>query len=43
MKTANASFENRHVHALFSLHTETVLYQKSPFRAIGEFFLFLFY
>jgi len=36
MKTANASFENRHVNALFSFHTEELIYQKSLFRAIGS-------
>ena len=36
MKTANANFENHHVNALFSFHTEKLLYQKSDFRAIGE-------
>ena len=36
MKTANASFENHHVNALFSFHTENLLYQKSDFRAIGS-------
>jgi hypothetical protein len=40
MKTANASFENHHVIALFSFHTETILYQKSLFRAIGGIYVF---
>lgn len=40
MNTANASFENRHVNALFSFHTENLLYQKSVFRAIGEIYVF---
>ena len=40
MKTANAIFENHHVNALFSFHTETILYQKSDFRAIGGIYVF---
>lgn len=40
MKTANAIFENHHVIALFSFHTENLLYQKSDFRAIGEIYVF---
>jgi len=40
MKTANAIFENRHVNALFSFHTKTILYQKSDFRAIGGIYVF---
>ena len=40
MKTANAIFENHHVIALFSFHTETILYQKSLFRAIGGIYVF---
>ena len=31
--------ENHHVNALFSFHTENLLYQKSDFRAIGEVFI----
>lgn len=40
MKTANAIFENHHVIGLFSFHTETILYQKSLFRAIGGIYVF---
>jgi hypothetical protein len=40
MKTANTIFENHHVIALFSFHTEAILYQKSDFRAIGGICVF---
>ena len=36
MKTANTIFENHHVNALLSFHTENSLYQKSLFRAISS-------